>query len=100
MSDKPTEIDRQDVVDPKDLVRRGLRILEMQIQQLEKETKKGDVLSPRVAKTLIDYIKTSVQVYREIKDLGEFSGDELKNMTPEKIRELAKRATEELGIKF
>lgn len=102
-SDKPTNTEAEkevEFIEPKDLIRRGLMILREQIKRIEEDAKGEGVLSPRMAKMLTDYIKTAIAIEKDIKDLGDLSGDALKNMQPEKIKELALQAIQELGLNF
>lgn len=92
--------DVEEAIDPKALIRKGLKIISDQIDKIEEEVSEDGVLGPREAKRLNDYIKVCVQISKDIKDLGDLSDDEISRMTKEEIAALAREASEQMGLTF
>lgn len=88
----------EEVIDPKALVRKGLKLISDQINQIEKTIKVEGELNARDAKKLGDYIKLAVTITKDIKDLGDLSDDELSRMSKEEIAALAREAVQSMGL--
>lgn len=92
----------EEAIDPKALIRRGLKIIEGQITNIEKEVDKAadGMLGARGAKVLNDYIGMAVRIAKDIKDLGNLSDEELAKMSKEEILSYARKIAQESGLTF
>ena len=85
-------------IDPKALIRKGLRLVSDQIDKIEKNIEGEGELNARDAKKLGDYIKLAVTIAKDIKDLGDLSDDELSRMSKEEIIALAQEAAQNMNL--
>lgn len=86
-------------VDPKFILRKGLKMLLDQVDTLEKQKDEDGLLSERHSRMLNNYMKVAISIAKDIKDLGDLSDEILKQMGEEEILALAAEAAQKYELK-